>query len=199
MAAPFVVSGHFLRFEEHTLVRSNFLTIFASSLVLVDSFCFSGNDRCLQAFTAALNQACGGGGKTWYVSTMNLQLASVQLCIACRAVAPLHVRLGQGIPRSMWATDISPAQPATEVAELPVPSRVPVVQMLSATWDIDLRTFRSSQRPCAEAPSRGWRLKLSCFSVEGGVNSVTWPVSLLKLSFGAGFNHSNDGLVEVCS
>ncbi|CAM9126585.1 unnamed protein product, partial [Laminaria digitata] len=75
-----------------------------------------GKDRCVQAITVAIDQACGGGEKTWYVSTVNLQLASLQLCRACRAVVPLHVRLGQGIPRSMWAPQITPAQPATNGA-----------------------------------------------------------------------------------
>ncbi|CAM9244241.1 unnamed protein product, partial [Laminaria digitata] len=147
-----------------------------------------GNDRCLEAFTVALHQACGGSEKTWYVSTLNLQLASLQFCRACRVVAPLHVRLGQGIPRSMWAPQTSPAQPATNGAETPVSSRVPIVQMHSAAWDIDLRTFGSSQSPCAEACSKSWRLRLSCFSIKGGVDSVMWPISLRKLSFGYDFN-----------
>ncbi|CAM9486440.1 unnamed protein product, partial [Laminaria digitata] len=59
----------------------------------------SGNDRCLEAFTVALNQACWDGEKAWYVSTMHLQLASLEFCTACRAVPTLHVRISRGTPR----------------------------------------------------------------------------------------------------
>ncbi|CAM9191569.1 unnamed protein product, partial [Laminaria digitata] len=95
-----------------------------------------GNSRCLEAFKIALNQACGDGEKACYVSTMDLQLASLSFCRACRAVPTLHVRLGRGTPRSMWALQTPQEQPTTDCAEPGAPNRLPVVHMLSATWDI---------------------------------------------------------------
>lgn len=62
---------------------------------------------CLEYFVVALNRAVGGrksiGNKRWwYVSTLDLQLASLELCQACRRVRTLHVKIGIGTPRSIW-------------------------------------------------------------------------------------------------
>ncbi|CAM9669642.1 unnamed protein product, partial [Hapterophycus canaliculatus] len=59
----------------------------------------SGNGRCLDAFTIALHQACGGSLRRWYASTLQLQLASLGFCRACRSVPTLHVRVNRSTPR----------------------------------------------------------------------------------------------------
>ncbi|CAN0240998.1 unnamed protein product, partial [Ectocarpus fasciculatus] len=51
----------------------------------------SGGSKCLDAFIVALNQACGGQEKRWYVSTLELQLVSLEFCGACRSAQLLDV------------------------------------------------------------------------------------------------------------
>ncbi|CAM9968500.1 unnamed protein product, partial [Ascophyllum nodosum] len=48
----------------------------------------TGPTRCLDAFLIALNQADSSG---WYLSTLQLQLASLKVCELCRSVSTLHL------------------------------------------------------------------------------------------------------------
>lgn len=70
--------------------------------------------QCLDAFAIALNHVCGkgkpccsggsdsgGGPMRWYASTLNLQLASLDLCRTCRSVATLHILVEDGTPYEM--------------------------------------------------------------------------------------------------
>lgn len=93
---------------------------------------FSGNGRCVEAFTIALNHGCGEESKAWYASTIHLQLASLDLCRACRAFATLHVQLDDDAPRSMWTPRTPPAQPTTDCKKPRRSSRIPAVRMMSA-------------------------------------------------------------------
>ncbi|CAM9571881.1 unnamed protein product, partial [Laminaria digitata] len=61
---------------------------------------------CLDAFIIALNQACDG--EIGYVPTLNLQLASVQLCVACRRSATLRVRVDDATPHTLLTASHSP-------------------------------------------------------------------------------------------
>lgn len=54
--------------------------------------------------TIALNQTLGG--KKWYVSTAQPQLALLQLYLACRSFCTLHLEVKADTPRYLWA-DIS--------------------------------------------------------------------------------------------
>ncbi|CAM9414703.1 unnamed protein product [Scytosiphon promiscuus] len=64
-----------------------------------------GESRCLDAFAVALSQAHARREEegAWYTSTLELQLASVDFCRACRGVPTLHVRVLGGTPPTLWA------------------------------------------------------------------------------------------------
>ncbi|CAM9389107.1 unnamed protein product, partial [Ectocarpus sp. 6 AP-2014] len=57
-----------------------------------------GPTQCFDAFVVALSQACEGGEKRWYVSTLELQLTSLGMCRACRNVSTLRVRVEDQTP-----------------------------------------------------------------------------------------------------
>lgn len=58
--------------------------------------------RWLHVFEIALKQTERG---KWFESTLELQLASFQLCVACRGVRTLLVTIGFSIPLSLWGGD----------------------------------------------------------------------------------------------
>ncbi|CAM9378487.1 unnamed protein product, partial [Laminaria digitata] len=152
-----------------------------------------GNARCLAAFTVALNQGCGEKDRVWYASTMHLQVASMGFCRACRTFATLRVRVDKGTPPSLWAllTPQAQAQPTSDGAGPVTPNRVPAVQMLSAIWRYRTESIPQKSIEVME----GLRLKLSCFSIGVGVDSVVWPTSLLHISFGRPFDQPIDNIV----
>lgn len=69
----------------------------------LSGFIHAGESRCLDAFFVALGQAFHGEQKYWYTSTLELQLASLEVCRACRCVPTLHVRDNDSTPRSLWS------------------------------------------------------------------------------------------------
>ncbi|CAM9760169.1 unnamed protein product, partial [Laminaria digitata] len=147
-----------------------------------------GNGLCLEAFTVALNQACWGGDKSWYVSTMRLQLGSLDFCKACRAVATLHVQIRtKRTPRGIWPPRTSPAQPPIAVVEPCVGSRVPVVKMLAATWKV--HTEFNDKRLSEDGEVLYYPSNMNV------LDSVLWPISLRKLSFGDDFDQPIDKVV----
>lgn len=80
--------------------------------------CFAGSGRWVDILTIALGQASEG---KWYVSTMELQLASFSACVACRGVHTLCVTVGLHMPLSLWGGDDSSydSSNATETRRLP--------------------------------------------------------------------------------
>lgn len=68
------------------------------------SFILPGTDVWLGAFTVALGQASEG---KWYVSTLELQRASFEICVACRGVRTLRITVGKCMPLSLWGDDES--------------------------------------------------------------------------------------------
>ncbi|CAM9614495.1 unnamed protein product, partial [Ectocarpus sp. 13 AM-2016] len=97
-----------------------------------------GNSKCLDAFTVALNQACDGNVKRWYVSTMELQLVSLELCGACRSVQTLHVRVVPHVSPSLWSPRKSHTTPDRRGPKVCIWSRVPAVQAFGLTWALPM-------------------------------------------------------------
>lgn len=113
----------------------------------------SGGSRCLDALTIALTQVHDRGQekRAWYVSTLELQLASLEFCRACRSVPLLHVRVHSGTPHTLRAPgkDASQRHPwqhtslslnassasAAKVASIES-SRVPAVRAACLTWSV---------------------------------------------------------------
>ncbi|CAN0521524.1 unnamed protein product, partial [Ectocarpus sp. 12 AP-2014] len=97
-----------------------------------------GRTRCLDAFVVALSQACEGGKKRWYSSTLELQLTSLDLCRACRSTSILHVRVNDQTPRSLWTSRTAQTRPNTRSWKLLISSRVPVLRALRLTWALSM-------------------------------------------------------------
>lgn len=93
----------------------------------------------------ALGQACGGGQKRWYLSTLKLQLVPLELCRACRSVPtlPVHVRGKTG--RSLWVSPKPKNEPDDcSSKEARDSSRAPVVRALRLTWELPLEVLVQS-------------------------------------------------------
>ena len=157
--------------------------------------CFSpGEVLCLDAFIVALSQACEGGRKLWYVSSLELQLLSVDFCRACRSVPIWHVRVGQVTPPSLWS---SPKLPTTAShvlsSEARNYSRVPVLRALRLAWNLPLDLLLQS------AATEWWAWSLQELSVGPELNKsivgAVWPAPLRQLSFGHSFNKPIVGVV----
>ena len=87
----------------------------------------------LDAFVVSLDQASEGEGrKGWYTSTLELQLASLELYKACRRVSTLRVRVDNVTPRSLRAFGDLDSM-ASEVPSSTISSRVPLVRALGLT------------------------------------------------------------------
>ncbi|CAN0340877.1 unnamed protein product, partial [Ectocarpus sp. 8 AP-2014] len=90
-----------------------------------------GPGRCSEAFVVALNTGCDGN--VWYTSTKELQLASLQFCVACRNVPTLHLAVyNTHVPARLWNDHA--ATEARTGAKRPSTTRVPVFRPRGVTW-----------------------------------------------------------------
>ncbi|CAN0253896.1 unnamed protein product [Scytosiphon promiscuus] len=159
-------------------------------------------DRCLQALTVSINQA--GGTRQWYTETKELQLASLQICRACRGAHTVHLRVDRDIPSTVLATVDGSHRNSRRV----IPPRVPRLRVRRVTWNlpsIDLMSdFMDALVEVEElffgdafdrsVAIRAWPSGLK--RVEFGwysrfnlpIVGVTWPASLEELTFGRSFN-----------
>jgi len=134
--------------------------------------------------------------KGWFVSTMELQQVSLQLCMECRAARKLHLTVADATPAHLWDD---------AVAEEAAVSRVPAVQTLGVTWDrhdlpwestravfAGVRFFRLGGVFNKVIDNAVWPRKLHTLafgkSFDSAVVGVAWPESLERLSFGWCFN-----------
>ncbi|CAN0290720.1 unnamed protein product [Scytosiphon promiscuus] len=160
-------------------------------------------NKCLDALGVVLNQSCGGSD--WFSSTMELQLASLQVCAACRNVATVTLRVDDAIPRRLLAAADAPPPDHKRLRS----TRVPRLRARRVVWD--LPTAVELRRPMyaladatylrfgedfgdtlegVEWPRRLCAIRIDCNSVSirrltGG---VVWPTSLQQISFGDSFN-----------
>lgn len=88
---------------------------------------FPGSARCLNAFTIALGQA---SERKWYTSTLELQLASFEVCVACRGVRTLLVTVDEYIPLSLWDDHDSFCDPLKR----PEKRRLPARRAAAVAW-----------------------------------------------------------------
>ncbi|CAB1116698.1 unnamed protein product [Ectocarpus sp. CCAP 1310/34] len=86
-----------------------------------------GPTQCFDAFVVALSQACEGGNKRSYTSTLELPLASLDICRAGRSTSTLHVRVQYQTPRSFWSPPKVQLRPDEGSSKIRLSSRVPVV------------------------------------------------------------------------
>lgn len=130
-------------------------------------------DRCLDAFTVALNQAWDG--EPWYAPTKDLQLASLAFCAACRSVATLHLKVDDDTPGQLLAP------PPLDHEE----QRVPRLLARRVTWMLPT-TEMLSKSIYAVADARVW-----AFGVffNDSLDEMVWPRRLSKLVLGDRFSN----------
>ncbi|CAN0246344.1 unnamed protein product, partial [Ectocarpus sp. 12 AP-2014] len=151
-------------------------------------------NSCLNAFTVALNETCDG--KRWYTSTKELQLASMEVCIACRNYQTVHLKVGEHIPRRLLTAADAPSWLS--------PTRVPRLRACCVTWnmptaaelrnsifamtDVDYLEFGVAFEGSLEGVAWPRRLKTIKFheysSFNQPIDLVKWPASLQELAFG---------------
>lgn len=164
-------------------------------------------NACLDAFVVALNQTWDG--KRWYTSNMQLQLASVQMCAACRSVTKVVMIVDDEIPRSLLAAaeDLSSNKRLRS-------SRVPRLRAHTVLWF--LRSAAEMRRPIGslvdaseiyfyhmfigslEGVVLPRRLKKLHFDPASPYNepivAVTWPDTLQQITFGEEFDQPINGV-----
>lgn len=140
-------------------------------------FLSAAGNRCVEAFTVALEQASEGGEKRWIASTLELQLASLEYCRACRNVPTLHVRVYDTTPRSLWFS--GQTQPNMDNSKRRISTRVPVVRTLRLTWGLSMEALQQS------ATMEMWIwlevLELRGSSSADNLDSMIWPQGLKRL------------------
>ena len=165
----------------------------SASLLRIPS---AGPSLCLDALFVALNQAYDG--ELGYVPTRNLQLASVQLCVACRSSATLRVRVDDATPHTLLTTSNSPQASLRSPNGLETGSptgsreaagcgatRVPPVRAHTVVWE---RSAPTSAQTAEMELLRGARSLQLGRAFSGGLESVAWPEGLVRLELGGRFD-----------
>ncbi|CAM9108795.1 unnamed protein product, partial [Scytosiphon promiscuus] len=124
-----------------------------------------GSRHSLDALTVAIDQHSPEG---WYVSTLQLQLASMQLCLACRRFSTLEVRVEEGTPSCVWAR----STPLSEQG-----SRVPPLRAVGLTWELDYFLIETARTELTKNLQRLELYSPFLSSVEG----MIWPSRLKHL------------------
>lgn len=146
------------------------------------------------------------------MSTRNLQLASMQFCLACRSVATLRVRIGNETPKSLLAPSIPPTCQKTigdTNAAGNYPSRVPPLRALCVIWErltkylaycyemelfTNLKWLEFANFFVGSLDFVVWPEGLQRLVLRGRLDlprkPVSWPLSLRRLELGKYFNKS---------
>ncbi|CAM9929086.1 unnamed protein product [Laminaria digitata] len=159
--------------------------------------------RWLHIFEIALKQTERG---KWFESTLELQLASFQLCVACRGVRTLLVTIGFSIPLSLWGGDDpsdDPHEPTKwrQVPPLRAPSVawiMPVDTLVPTLLESDLLSGVESMMMLNAVRLVSWPPSLHRLTIGGSkrpFRSITWLKSLVELNFGYFFNQPIAGVV----
>lgn len=167
--------------------------------------CDAGGSRCLDAFAVILTQAFESGAEgekaDRLVSTLSLQLVSLEFCRLCRSVPTLFVRVDVGTPHRLWSAPGGGDQAglqqrrARDARARAIVSRVPNLAPLAVSWM--LPGVVPTLVPAEDELSKGMKgLQLLIAratrrvggiagTVRGGVRmqEVSWPASLRYLHF----------------
>lgn len=163
-------------------------------------------NKCLDAFIVALNQTDREG---WYVSTTQLQLASMQFCVACRDSTALHLTVNDSTPQRLLARADASSSPAMEAPYL---TRVPRFRARVVAWhrqsstelrspiysltDAELFIFDRAFDDTLEGMTWPRRLKWVEFgdSYDQEIERVSFPPLLQQIIFGFRFNQAIEGV-----
>ncbi|CAM9756904.1 unnamed protein product, partial [Ectocarpus fasciculatus] len=156
---------------------------------------------CLNAFTVALDDTCDG--KRWYTSTKELQLTSLEFCIACRNYQTMNLKVDSEIPRRLLAAaDAPPLHPqrlgGTRVPRLKarrvtwnMPTAAELREPVFAMTDVDRLEFGRAFEGSLETVAWPRRLRtinlFVCVRFNKQIELVDWPASLQTLVLGCAF------------
>ncbi|CAM9452720.1 unnamed protein product [Ascophyllum nodosum] len=163
------------------------------------------SDRCLDAVNVALSATCDGN--QWFASTKELQLASLDFCIACRGANTLRLRVDGDTPPTLLAVTQLPSGPKGKRS-----TRLPRFRAHDVTWKLpsaaELRVeihaliytrswvFGAEFDKSLDAvvwPHHLERLALG-YRYNRKIDRVSWPSSLQELEMGHHFNQPIDGV-----
>ena len=150
----------------------------------------TGASLYLDVFSISLNQANGRG---WYTSTLDLELASLQLCVLCRGVSTVHLTIEPSVPSRMWKG--SPASDCN--IKRSRSSRVPTLRPLKLSWDLWGLPFEQ----CSSAVMANVEQLTFRRGFNQPIDGVVWPASLQKLLIDVGeeFDQPIDGVAWPAS
>lgn len=142
--------------------------------------------RCLDALVVALDHSHGE-----YTSVMQLQRASLQLCVACRSGCRLQLRVAKGTPRHLWAGRADAADTGRR-AKRPCSTRVPALRPHRVTWELPGRMMAEQS---TDAMANVKCVVFNCNKKPSGGGGVAWPESVEEIVFGWEFNQPIVGIV----
>ncbi|CAM9759840.1 unnamed protein product, partial [Ectocarpus fasciculatus] len=156
-----------------------------------------GQTQFLDALVVALSQACDGGKKRWYASTLELQLASLEICRVCRSISTLHWELPL---QDLLRTAAIELWTSSEYLELEGSSCA--VSLRSVVWPRGLTQLAFDAAFDIPVHDVSWptglqRLRFGNFNQP--VAGVVWPASLQQLSLGRRFNQPITGVMWPAS
>ncbi|CAM9470004.1 unnamed protein product, partial [Ectocarpus sp. 12 AP-2014] len=157
---------------------------------------------CLDAIVVALDETYDG--TSWYTSTKELQLASLEFCEACRNHQTLHLKVDPHTPRSLLAAADAPPPHPNRLC----PTRVPRLRARRVTWNMptaaelnvpllvmaEVVRLEFGHRFNGSLDVVAWPCRLETVefcrrsTFDQPVEQVAWPVSMQKLTFGALFD-----------
>lgn len=115
----------------------------------------------------------------WYTSVLELQLASLQCCIACRAAnTKFTVRVTEETPTHVWTSDLGPS------------TRVPVLRAAGLRWKLP-----SSALPRGGGAELMRGLVLLDLPFFDCAEDIVWPAGLRQLMVRI---HGDGDLLAVC-
>lgn len=150
--------------------------------------------RCLDALVVAINQA--SSARQWYTMTPELQLASLQLCEACRGAHAVHLRVNGDSMATLLSAGDDAHSNHDELDSLQIPRlrarrvtwELPSADFMSRlpdTLDVEELCLRDDFNSSLEVPAWPRRLSKMEFGVESHFNQpivgVVWPASLRQL------------------
>lgn len=119
------------------------------------------------------------------MSTLELQLASLEFCAACRSTPILRVRVTDQTRRSLWSPRKAQTGRYMTRSKVRISSRVLVVRAFRLAWELPMKVLLESA--ATELWKRSEYLYLQgAVPPAGRLEPVVWPKRLKHLTFNTG-------------